>query len=164
LETEEFRIVKPIDTWAEVSPPATCDLNQHHRIPVGLDSYSMVDIISILFVRSLILSPCNKKKYQHEEPEVEGIGRMKAKTYGFFHLRLCIIDRWYRSTRFICSFLVVDRDPRDSQVLLGRPALKDLKISINNLNDTWEFGSSPTVKRVSPSRFDREILSGAQVF
>jgi hypothetical protein len=49
-------------------------------------------------------------------------------------------------------------------VLLGRPALKDLKISIDNLNDSWEFGSLPHVKKVSPSRFDREILDGTRVF
>ena len=124
----------------------------------------MIDLVSLSFVQSLGLSPCKRAKHQHEKPLVEGIGRMEAKTYDFYHLKLCITDRWNRSARFIRPFLAVDRSPRDSQVLLGRPALKDLKISIDNLNDSWEFKSLPCIKKMSPSRFDREILDGAQVF
>jgi hypothetical protein len=35
VETEEFQIAKPVDTWAEVSPSTTYNPNQHHHIPVG---------------------------------------------------------------------------------------------------------------------------------
>jgi hypothetical protein len=164
LETEEFRIVKPVDTWAEVSPPTSCTPNRQRHVPVGLDSYSMIDLVSISFVKSLGLSPCDKKKHQYKEPMVEGIGRMKAKTYGFFHLRLCITDQWNQSIRFIRPFLAVDRSSRNSQVLLGRPALKDLRVNIDNVNDCWEIKNLPRVKPVSPSRFDREVLDGTQVF
>ena len=124
----------------------------------------MIDLVSISFVKSLGLSSCDKKKHQHKEPMVEGIGRMKAKTYGFFHLRLCITDQWNQSIRFIRPFLAVDRSSRNSQVLLGRPALKDLRVNIDNVNDCWEIKNLPRVKPVSPSRFDREVLDGTQVF
>jgi hypothetical protein len=124
----------------------------------------MVDLVSISFVKSLGLSPCDKKKHQHEEPEVEGIGRIRARTYGFFHLQLCMTDQWNHSIRFTCPFLAIDRGLRDSQVPLRRPALKNLSISINNINNCWEIKNLPRVKPVSPSQFDREILDGAQVF
>ena len=128
--------MKPIDTWAEVSPPTTSKPNQHRHIPVGLDSYSMVDLVSFSFVQSLGITPCDKRKHQHNEPIVEGIGRKKARTYGFYHLKLCMMDRRNRPVQCIRPFLAVDRGPRDSQVLLGRPALKDLKVSIDNLSDS----------------------------
>ena len=95
---------------------------------------------------------------------VEGIGRMEPKTHGFYHLKLCMTDKWNHSVQFIHPFLAVDRSPQDSQVLLGRPALKDLKISINNSSDSWEVRNLPCVKKVSSMQFDRDILSGAQVF
>ena len=124
----------------------------------------MIDLISISFVKSLGLSPCNKEKHQHKELAVEGIGRMEAKTHGFYHLKLYMTDRWNRSIQFIRPFLAVDRSPRDSQILLGRPTLKEFRISINNLTDSWEIENLPRVTKVSSSRFDREILDGAQVF
>jgi hypothetical protein len=136
VKTEEFRIVKPIDTWAEVSPSTTSNPNQHHHIPVGLDIYLMVDLVSFSLVQSLGIAPCNKKKHQHEELMVEGIRKKKAKTYGFHHLKLCMVDQWNCSVQCICPFLAVDHGSRDSQVFLGRPALKDLKVSIDNSNDS----------------------------
>jgi hypothetical protein len=42
--------------------------------------------------------------------------------------------------------------------------LKDLKISIDNSNDSWEVRNSPYVKKVSLTQFNCDILSGAQVF
>jgi hypothetical protein len=126
-----------------VSPPTSCNPNQRHHIPVGLDSYSMIDLVSISFAELLGLSPCDKKKHQHEEPIVEGIGQIKPRTYGFYHLRLFLTDRWGRLVSFIRPFLAIERSPGDSQVLLGRPTLKDLKISINNSDDSWEIENLP---------------------
>jgi hypothetical protein len=107
---------------------------------------------------------CDKKKHQHKEPIVEGIGRKKAKTYSFYHLKLYMMDRRNRPVQCIRPFLAVDRGPRDSQVLLGRPALKDLKVSIDNLSDSWEIKDSPRIKKVSSTQLNRDILSGTQVF
>jgi len=136
-ETNFFRIEKAIDTWAEVSAP--CQTSQSLRIPVGLDSYSMVDLVSISFVKSLGLSPCTKSKHRHVIPILEGVGETYPQTYGFFHLQLKIVDRFNHSFDFIRPFLAVDHNSNDSQVLLGRPALKDFKINICNSADTWEF-------------------------
>jgi Reverse transcriptase (RNA-dependent DNA polymerase) len=124
----------------------------------------MVDLVSISFVKSLDLSPCTKEKHRHIEPDLEGVGETHPKTYGFYHLKLCIRDRWNQPFQFIRPFLAVDRDIRDSQVLLGRPALKDFKINICNGIDAWEFERKPKVTEVSPLQFVREISPTARVF
>ena len=86
---------------------------------------------------------------------------MEPKTHGFYYLKLCMIDKWNRPVQFIRPFLAVDCSPQDSQILLGRPALKDLKISIDNSSDSWEVRNLPHVKKVSSMQFDCDILSGA---
>ena len=110
----------------------------------------MVDLVSISFVKSLGLSPCTKAMHHHTEPVLEGVGLTRPKTYGFYHLRMTIIDRWNRSLEFIRPFLAVDRDIMDSKVLLGRPALKDFKINICNDDNSWEFKHKFKVTEITP--------------
>ena len=124
----------------------------------------MVDLVSISFVKSLGLSPCTKAKHHHTEPVLEGVGLTRPKTYGFYHLRMTITDRWNRSLEFIRPFLAVDRDIMDSKVLLGRPALKDFKINICNDDDSWEFERKPKVTEITPLQLAREITPKTQVF
>ena len=116
----------------------------------------MVNLVSISFVKALGLKPCIK--HQHVTPRLEGVGETYPKTYGFFHLRMTLTDRFNRSFDCIRPFLAVDRDPRDSQVLLGRPALKDFDIVIRNGLDSWEFKRIPKVKKISVAQFQRELL------
>jgi len=106
----------------------------------------MVDLVSVSFIRSLGLEPY--QKHQHIAPRLEGVRETHPKTYGFFHLRMTLIDRFNRSFDCIRPFLAVDRDPRDSQVLLGRPTLKDFDIVIRNSLDSWEFKRIPKVKKI----------------
>jgi len=124
----------------------------------------MVDLVSISFVKSLGLSPCPRPKHQHVEPALEGVGQIQPKTYGFYHLRLHITDCWNQSLEFICPFLAVDHNAQDSQVLLGRPTLKDFKINICNGIDLWEFKRKPKVTVVSPRKFTQEISCTSRIF
>src|SRR6266516_2201668 len=117
----------------------------------------MVNLVSISFVKSLGLEPYTS--YQHEVPILEGVRETRPRTYSFFHLRMVLIDRFSRSFSYIQPFLAVDRDARNSQVLLGRPALKDYRINILNSEDLWEFERNPKVTRISPTKFAREIAS-----
>ena len=162
--TDTFRIEDTIDTWAEVSP--SCQWKHRRRIPVGLDTYSMVDLTSISFVNSLGMSPCKNPKHHHVIPKLEGVGKMFPQTYGFYHLRMTIVDRYNRSFDFVRPFLAVDRSHKDSQVLLGRPALKDFKINICNSNDSWEFEfkRTPKVSVISSEQFAKEMKPNVQVF
>jgi hypothetical protein len=74
----------------------------------------MVDLVSRSFVKSLGLEPCTQPSHQHEVPVLEGVGETRPQTYGFFHLRMTLIDRFGRSFSCIRPFLAVDRDARDS--------------------------------------------------
>jgi hypothetical protein len=49
IKTKEFQIVKPVNTWATVSLPITSNPNQYCHIPVSLDTYSMVDLVSFCY-------------------------------------------------------------------------------------------------------------------
>ena len=71
---------------------------------------------------------------------------------------MTLTDRFNRSFDCIRPFLAVNRDPRDSQVLLGRLALKDFDIVIRNGLDSWEFKRIPKVKKISVAQFQRELL------
>ena len=79
---------------------------------------------------------------------------------------MTIVDRYNRSFDFVRPFLAVDRSPKDSQVLLGRPALKDFKINICNSNDSWEFEfkRTPKVSVLSSEQFAKEMKPNVQVF
>ena len=106
----------------------------------------MVDLVSVSFVKSLGLKPY--MKHQHVAPILEGVGETYPLTYGFFHLRITLTNCFNHSFDYICPFLAVDRDARDSQVLLGRPTLKDFDIVIRNGLDSWEFKRIPKVKKI----------------
>ena len=109
----------------------------------------MVDLISISLVKSLGISPYTKISYQHVKPSLEGVGQTRSKTYGFYHLRVRITDRWNYPLEFIRPFLTVDRDARDSQFFLKRPILKDFRIYVLNGLDSWEFERKPKVTKIS---------------
>ena len=118
-----FQIKKTVDTWMEVSL-----LNQWsywHCIPIGLNSYSIVNLVSISFIRLFSLLPYNKIKHQHVIPVLEGVEETCPKTHDFFHLKLRITNHYNLSFDFMWPFLAVDWSPSNSQVLLGQPALKD---------------------------------------
>ena len=121
----------------------------------------MVDLVSISFVKSFGLTPCTKLKHQHVVPTIEGIGETRPQTYGFYHLRLSLTDRYNRVFDTIRPFLAVDRNPRDSQVLLGRPALKDFKINICNGEDAWnfKFECHSKVVMMTPQQFAKKLTS-----
>ena len=81
-----------MNTWADVFPSSVSGPNQYFYIPVELDSYSMVDLVSIFFVKSLELTPCTKPKHAHIKPILEDVGQTKPRIYDFFHLKMCITD------------------------------------------------------------------------
>jgi len=61
--------------------------NQSSPVPFGLDSFAGLDFVSIDFVQSLRLKPCNRKCYGHHVPLIEAAGRTFIKVFGVYHLR-----------------------------------------------------------------------------
>ena len=72
----------------------------------------MVDLVSVSFVKSLGLKPYIK--HQHIAPILKGVRETYPLTYGFFHLRITLTNRFNRSFDYIRPFLAVDRDACDS--------------------------------------------------
>jgi hypothetical protein len=51
--------------------------------------------------------------------------------------------------------LLMDRDPKDAPILLGRPALKGFRIVLINSTMDWEFERKKSVTEYSTKRFKR---------
>ena len=124
----------------------------------------MVDLISRSFVKSLGLSPYTSLKYQYEVPIIKGVGQTSPKTYSFFHLKVEITNRYNYTFSFVRPFLAIDRSHLDSQVLLGRLALKDFRIILYNSNALFEFKRNPKVTKITPYRFAYEFARHASYF
>ena len=112
-----FQIKKVIDIWTEVF--SSCQRSHSHHIPISLNSYSIVNLVSISFAKSFDLTPCTKPKHRHVVPTLKSMGEIIPQTYNFYHLRLSIIDCFNYIFDFTHPFLAIDRNPRNSQVLLG---------------------------------------------
>ena len=58
--------------------------NQSSLVPFGLDNFAEMDFVSIDFVQSLQLKPCNKKFHGHHVPLIEAAGRTFVKVLGVY--------------------------------------------------------------------------------
>ena len=158
-----FQIEKVIDTWVKVS--LSCQKFCSCHILVRLDSYSMIDLVSIFFVKFFDLIFCTKLKHHHVVSMLEEVDETNLKIYDFYHLRLSITDCFNHTFNFTCLFLAVDQNPRDSQVLLDWPALQDFKINICNKDDMWdfEFEQQSKIMMLSWKQFVKKLTSQIKV-
>ena len=106
---------------------------------------------------------CTKRDHHHVEPVVQGVGDIVTPTFGIYHLKVTIKDRYNTPLIFTRPFLAVEHTPTDSQILLGRPSLKEFRINLLNGVDEWEFAKHVSVEGVSPSRFTKELTPSSQV-
>src|SRR5438034_7401696 len=120
--------------WAKVS--LSCQKSHSCHILIRLDSYSMIDLVSIFFVKFFDLIFCTKLKHYHVISTLEEVSETNSKIYNFYHLRLSITDCFNHTFNFTHFFLAVDQNSRNSQVLLDQSALQDFKINICNRDDT----------------------------
>ncbi len=117
-----IRVASAIVTHGIISPLS-------HAIPirVGIDTHAEVDLVDIQLVRQLGLKQCRNKNL----PILRAVNQQNLPTYGAYYLRLELTDSYgvRRTTRR--PYIAIDRDPGDSQVLLGMPALTELKILVD---------------------------------
>ena len=99
----------------------------------------MINLISIFFVKFFDLIFCTKSKHHHVVSILEEVSEMNLKIYNFYHLKLSITDYFNHIFNFMCFFLAVDWNFRNSQVLLDQSILWDFKINICNRDDIWNF-------------------------
>jgi len=79
-------------------------------------------------------------------------------------LKAKITNRYNYTFSFVRPFLAIDRSHSNSQVLLGRPALKDFRIILHNSNALFEFERNRKVTKVTPYRFAYEFAHHASYF
>ena len=163
-ETDEFWIEKIINIWVKVFSSSVWSQDQHYYVLVELDSYSMIDLVSILFIKSLDLSFCMKKKHQHIVSNLKNVNEISSVTYEIYHLQLCIMNQWNHSLEFIQSFIAVDHNFQNNQILLDRLMLKDFKINICNDVDSWKFEWKSHVTEIFTHHFVKKLASIAHIF
>ena len=96
-------------------------------IAVGIDTYAEVDLVDIKLVRQLGLKPCCNTNL----PILQAVNRQNLPTYGAYNVRLELTDNYGVRRTTLRPYLAIDRDPTDSQILLGMTALTELKILID---------------------------------
>ena len=116
-----FQIKKVIDMWVKVS--LSCQKSHSCHIFVRLDSYLMIDLVSIFFVKFFDLIFCTKSKHHHVISMLEEVNETNLKIYSFYYLKLSITDCFNYTFNFTHLFLAVDQNSRNSQVLLNWSAL-----------------------------------------
>jgi hypothetical protein len=122
VEPTSIRVTQALTTYGIVSPLS-------HAIPikVGIDTHAEVDLVDIKLVRQLGLKPCRNRNL----PILRAINQQNLPTYRAYNVRLELTDAYgIRRTTFQ-PYLAIDRDPNDSQVLLGMTALNELKVLID---------------------------------
>ncbi len=124
----------------------------------------MIDLVSILFVKFLDLSFCTKKKHQYVVSNLKSVSETSSAIYEIYHLWFCIVNWWNHSLEFIWSFIAVNCNSQNSQILLDRSVLKDFKINICNDIDSWEFEQKSHMTEISAHCFVKELASTACVF
>jgi reverse transcriptase-like protein len=158
-EKNALTVTRAFCTWGEVHAKGNVS-----SVLFGLDSYAEMDFVSIEFVRSQGLKPCNRKNHSHKIPSIEAAGCLAIKTYGVYHLHCTITDRWGRQFSFARPFIAMDRDPKDTPILLGRPALQEFRIILINSTMDWEFERKKKVTEYSTKRFKRMLQKPVQLY
>src|ERR1700759_3847632 len=119
---KSLRVTKAFTTHGVASP-----LSQAIPIRVGMNPHAEVDLVNIKLVQQLGLKPCQNTTL----PILRAINQLDLPTYGAYNLRLELTDDYGVRRTTLRPYLAIDRDPRDSQILLGMTALTDLKILVD---------------------------------
>ena len=150
--------------WAKIFSSFTLNQNQHCHIFVELDFYFMMNLVSISFVKSLDIFSCSWKKHQHIVLNLKNVSEISSAIYEIYHLWLHIVNWWNHFLEFIQSFIAVDCNVQDNQILLDRSVLKDFKINICNSINAWKFEWKFQITEIFSHEFVKKMISIAHVF
>jgi hypothetical protein len=106
------------------------------------------------------LKPCRNTKL----PILRTINQQDLPTYRAYNIRLELTDDYGVRRTSIRLYLAIDRDPGDSQILLGMTALTDLKIPIDCDTCQWQYQITNTNIRLHTYKRFQRRLKGARVY
>jgi hypothetical protein len=104
-------------------------------VEIALDTCAEVDLISIDLVKQLRLKPCENKNL----PILQAVNQQELPHYGAYNVRLELVDSHGARRVTYRPYLAIDRDPKDTQILLGMPGLSDMKIAIDCELRKWYY-------------------------
>ena len=74
------------------------------------------------------------------------------------------MNQWNHFLEFIQSFIAVDCNAQNSQILLNKSVLKNFKINICNDIDSWKFEQKFQIIEIFSHEFVKKMISIAFVF
>ncbi len=124
----------------------------------------MINLVFILFVKSLDIFFCTRKKHQHIISDLENVSKISSTIYRIYYLKLYIINYWNHSLKFIWFFIIINYNIQNSQILLDRLVLKDFKINIYNNINSWKFEQKLQMTEIFSHKFIKKLTSIIYIF
>ena len=135
-------------------------LSQAIPILVGIDTHAEADLVDIRLVRQLRLKPCRNTNL----PILRAVNQQNLRTYGAYNLWLELTDSYGVRRTTLRLYLAIDRDPRDSQILLGMTALTEQKILIDYETQQWQYKLGKANIKIDTFRQFQKKAKGARVY
>jgi len=135
-------------------------LSQAIPIQVGIDTHAEVDLVDVQLVRQLGLKQCRNQ----DLPILRAVNQQNLHTYGAYNLRLELTDSYGVRRTTLRPYIAIDRDPEDSQILLGMPALTELKILVDCEQYQWQYKLDKTDVRIDTYKRFRKWTRNANVY
>jgi hypothetical protein len=111
-------------------------------------------------VRQLGLKPCRNTNL----PILRAVNQQNLYTYGAYNVRLELTDDYGVRRTTLRPYLAIDRDPGDSQILLGITTLTELKILIDCQTYQWQYKLDKTSIRIDSFQRFQKRTRGAKVY
>ena len=105
------------------------------------------------------------KQYQNKNlPILRAMNQQDLPTYGAYNLRLELTDSYGVRQTTRRPYIAIDQDPGDSQILLGMPALTELKILVDCEAYQWQYKLDKTDIRIDSYKRFRKWARNANVY
>ncbi len=85
-------------------------------------------------------------------------------THGVYNLRLELTDSYRVRRTTLWPYIAIDQDPGDSQILLGMPALTELKILVDCEAYQWQYKLEKSDIRIDSYKRFRRGIRNANVY
>jgi len=127
---------------------------------VGIDTHAEVDLVDIKLIQQLGLKPCRNTNL----PILRAVNQQNLRTYGAYNVRLELTDDYGVRRTTLRPYLAIDRDPGDSQILLGMTALTELKIQIDCHTYQWQYKLDKASIRIDTYQRFQKHTKGARIY
>ena len=116
--------------------------------------------MDIQLVRQLGLKQCRNRNL----PILRAVNQQDLPTYGAYNVRLELTDSYGARRTTLRPYIAVDRDPGDSQILLGMPALTEQGILVDCEAYQWQYKLEKSDIRIDSYKRFRKWARNANVY